>query len=171
MKKKIKIVIFIIVSICILLAICLLATNDAVMNALKISKNNNTNIDTTKKSNNNLNEGIDIMMGDNYFITQLNDIYYNFKDYDGKTIEIEGFPVIIEDYKFVARYGPGCCVGDGIALMEYTYDEDIELEPYDDWIKITGTLNKGNDNGKEFIYIKVLTLDKMNERGQDTVTN
>jgi len=50
--------------------------------------------------------GSRLVIGDDYFITQLNDIYYNVDDYIGKTIEIEGFPLSDPSYKFVGRYGP-----------------------------------------------------------------
>lgn len=43
-------------------------------------------------------------MQDNQFITQINDIYYNFDEYKGKTIQIEGFPMTNGQYVFVGRY-------------------------------------------------------------------
>ena len=49
---------------------------------------------------------VDIVIKDNVFIEQTNDIYYNPEDYLGKTIKIEGFPMSYNGLKFVGRYGP-----------------------------------------------------------------
>lgn len=64
----------------------------------EIKENNEEN---TSSNNSN----VDITVGDNYFVTQINDIYLNFEEYEGKTIEIEGFP-LDNGYTFVGRYGP-----------------------------------------------------------------
>jgi hypothetical protein len=44
----------------------------------------------------------------------------------------------------------------------------------DDWIKVIGTLAKGNDETSDFqdyYYLEVLSIEVMNERGVDTVNN
>ena len=59
---------------------------------------------------------------------------------------------------------------------EYEFDGKIDKELVDEqtWIKIVGTLEKGNDETTDFqdyYYLKVLNLEIMNERGEDTVNN
>lgn len=117
------------------------------------------------------NEKTDIILGDNMFIAQINDIYLNYKDYIGKTIEIEGFPLAYDKYKFVGRYGPGCCVGDGYAYIEYEYDKNIELLSEKDWIKVTGEIEMGYDGRTDYVYIKAKSVEKLDVRGKDTVVN
>ena len=111
----------------------------------------------------------DIVMKDDYFIEQLNDIYYNTDEYLGKTIKIEGFPMVSKEYKFVARFGPGCCVGDGYAYIEYTYDKELELVDEEDWIRVIGVLKKGKMGVAEYVYIEATSVEKLEERGNDTV--
>lgn len=129
----------------------------------EIGKTNQTATATESKN-------IDIVMQDNQFITQINDIYYNFEEYEGKTIQIEGFPMSYEGLVFVGRYGPGCCSGDGYAYLEYEYPEKLQLEDEKDWIRVIGTIEKGNDNGMEYIYIKATSVEKLETRGVDRVT-
>ena len=64
----------------------------------------------------------------------------------------------------------GCCVGDGYAYIEYKYDEELELTDEKDWIKVTGTLRKGNDGITDYIYIDATSIEKLDIRGKDTVT-
>lgn len=105
------------------------------------------------------------------YITQLNDIYLNSSKYLGKTIQIEGFPMSSSELKFVGRYGPGCCVNDEYACMEYQYSENIELVDEEDWIRVKGTIEQGEeDDGTEYIYIKATSVEKLETRGQDTVS-
>jgi len=64
----------------------------------------------------------------------------------------------------------GCCTGDGYAYIEYMYDKEISLVDEEDWIKINGVIEIGNEDGTDYPYIKVITLEKMSERGLDTVS-
>jgi len=134
---------------------------------------NNNNKDTEVEAEaDSVSNKIDLVIGDKYFITQLNEIYLNTEDYLGKIIEIEGFPLSNGQYNFVARYGPGCCSNDAIAYLEYEYDTDLELIDEKDWIKIIGEICKGQDaDGTEYIYINALSVEKKDTRGVDTVTH
>jgi uncharacterized membrane protein YcgQ (UPF0703/DUF1980 family) len=117
---------------------------------------------------------IDIVVGDKYYATQINDWYENFKDYDGKTVEIEGYYIDYSPYSFVGRFGPSCpyCQG-GYVCFEFLTDEDLSKYVSDkDWIKVKGILRKGQDSeAGEFYYIEALSLEKMDQVGMDTVTN
>lgn len=108
---------------------------------------------------------------DDYFMTQINEIYYNPDDYVGKKIEIEGFPMESPDgYKFVGRYGPGCCGNDGYVYLEYVYNkENIPLVVEKDWIKVKGTIKKIVDQTGTVIYIEATSVEKLSTRGVDRV--
>lgn len=124
----------------------------------------------------------DLVIGDNYYDTTITDIYLNPQNYFNKKIEIEGMYLVSDlstEYTFVGRYSlsnlcPSCPVG--YSVVEYQLDGIIDRELVDeqDWIKIIGTLEKGNDassNYQDYYYLKALNLEIMNERGQDTVNN
>ncbi|MBR1883823.1 MAG: hypothetical protein IJ809_02595 [Clostridia bacterium] len=118
----------------------------------------------------------DIVVGDNYFDTTLSDINTNFSEYEGKVIEIEGMYLENTPYTFVGRYSESnlCayCPA-GYSYFEYEWHGDKEFgfkEGGDEWLKVIGVLRTGND-GVEYRYIDVLSLEIMNERGQETVKN
>lgn len=67
---------------------------------------NTDNIDAKNTVTKQLNNEETIVLSDKYFITQINEIYYNIEDYKGRKIEIEGFQMSAEKYTFVGRYGP-----------------------------------------------------------------
>lgn len=117
----------------------------------------------------------EIVVGDNYFDTQIADMNLNFNQYEGKTIEIEGLYFINNPYTFVGRYSlsnicPDCPAGYSYFEYEWNGEEIPELKDEETWIKLVGTLRKGND-GMEYYYIDVASLAVMNEKGLDTVSN
>ena len=120
----------------------------------------------------------DIVIGDNYYDTQIKDIMYNFDSYKGKTIEIEGMFLDMNPYTVVGRYStsalcPYCPAG--YSAFEYVWEgEKIELKDKDSWIKVIGTLCVGNDETSDFqdyYYIQASSIEVMNEKGIDTVSN
>ena len=53
-------------------------------------------------------EKAEIVIGDNYFDTQINDIMLNYSEYNGKTVEIEGMYIdVYSPYTVVGRYSTG----------------------------------------------------------------
>lgn len=152
----------------IILIVLLILIIGGVISVIAISSSKGKEQQQTKKPANSETK-IDIVMQDTQFITQINDIYYNFDEYKGKTIQIEGFPMTNGQYVFVGRYGPGCCSGDGYAFMEYEYPEKLDLEDEKDWIRVIGTIEKGFDEGGEYIYIKATSVEKLETRGVDRV--
>ena len=117
----------------------------------------------------------DIVLKDNYFDTQILDFNTNFDQYEGKTVEIEGLYFENGQYTFVGRYStsnicPYCPTGYSYFEYEWNGDKKPELVDSESWIKVVGTLRKGND-GVEYYYIDSATLELMNEKGQDTVSN
>ena len=121
----------------------------------------------------------DFVMGDNYFDTTVNDIFYNSEDYEGKVIEASGMYLTSTGYSFVGRYStnslcPTCPSGYSVLEFQLQGDIDRELKDTEDWIKVVGTLEIGEDETSGFTkytYLKVISLEIMNERGQETVTN
>jgi len=173
MKKKIIfsaiLVIFIILIIVIINAVnsktqTLQSNNTATNQMVSTSTETENKVDSNSSKEK-------LVLKENFFITQINDIYYNIEDYIGREIEVEGFPMSSESYTFVGRYGPGCCVGDGYAYIEYEYDEKLSLVDEEDWIKVIGTIQQGNDGTTDYIYIDATSVEKMSERGVDTVAN
>lgn len=117
----------------------------------------------------------DIVLKDNYFDTQILDFNTNFDQYEGKTVEIEGLYFENGNYTFVGRYStsnicPYCPTGYSYFEYEWTGDKKPELVDSESWIKVVGTLRAGND-GVDYYYIDAATLELMNEKGQDTVSN
>ena len=121
----------------------------------------------------------DVVVGDNYFDTTINDMYLNYNNYKDKKIEIEGIDFINDPYTFVGRYSesnlcPNCPTG--YSFIEYQLDGKLDYEFTDEkeWIKVIGTLQKANDetsNYEDYFYLKVICLEIMNKRGLETVKN
>ena len=121
----------------------------------------------------------DIVIGDNYYDTTINDMFLNPGTYMDKKIEIEGMYLENLPWTFVGRYSTSnVCVycPEGYSYFEYQLKGKIDREftAKEDWIKVIGTLAKGNDETsdyQDYYYIEVLSIEIMNERGLDTVTN
>ncbi|HEY9574591.1 MAG TPA: hypothetical protein VIR32_03580 [Lachnospiraceae bacterium] len=121
---------------------------------------------------------IDIVVGDNLYVTQINDWYTNFADYAGKSVEIEGYYMDFGGYHFVGRNGPSCpyCTG-GYVNFEFQTDQDMSSYiSIQTWIKVKGILREGliKGSGKRkdqpFYYIEAISVEEMPEVGVDTVT-
>ncbi|WP_313343966.1 hypothetical protein [Sedimentibacter sp.] len=130
----------------------------------------NALLDSMKNSD----DGV-ITIREKLFIAQTNDIYLNPEDYMDKTIKWEGIytevtnPVTNDEYKFVIRYGPGCCGYDGTAGFEILYDGDLPEK--NDWVEAVGKIEMVEENGEEFIAIRLSELTVMDVRGQEFVAN
>ena len=117
----------------------------------------------------------DMVVGDNFFATQINDWYMNPSQYVGKTVEIEGFYINeFAPYEFIGRYGPVCqyCQG-GYVCYEILTDLDMSgVTPIKDWIRVKGVLRQGEDaESGVFGYIEALELEVCPQPGMATVTN
>jgi len=123
---------------------------------------------------------IDMTVGDKLYMTQINDWYENFSDYDGKSVVIDGYYMIFDDkYTFVGRKGPTCpyCTG-GYVNFEFKSDEDLSgLVSESSWVRVTGILRQGTmypgsgQPGGPFYYIEAMSVEKLPEVGLDTITN
>lgn len=111
------------------------------------------------------------------FIAQSNDIYLNPEDYLGKTLTYEGMFFTTSDpfsgthTYYVIRFGPGCCGYDGEAGFEVIWPEGEEA-PYPEdnaWVQVLGTLEEYDRNGWPTLRVRLQSLTKKEERGQETV--
>jgi len=95
---------------------------------------------------------------------------------NGKTIRWEGIYTestnlqTDESYKFVIRYAPGCCGNDGVAGFEILYDGESTPNP-DDWVEAVGKIEMIEENGAEYVAIRLSELNVLDERGQEFVSN
>ena len=107
------------------------------------------------------------------FITQINDIYFNIADYDGKTIVVEGMFQMIpgmdgnEAVPAVYRVGPGCCGNDGWAGFLLNYDGD--LPEVDSWIRVKGTPELIQNDVYVNLYLNVTEMEVKELRGAEFV--
>jgi uncharacterized membrane protein YcgQ (UPF0703/DUF1980 family) len=111
------------------------------------------------------------------FIAQTNDVYLNPDDYLGKTIRLEGlfksenYTKGGKTYCFVIRYGPGCCGYDGSAGFEIAWEGNARSYPkQDEWVEAIGVLKQYKENGAQYLYIALSTLNVLNKRGAEFVT-
>lgn len=121
----------------------------------------------------------DVVLKDKFFDTTIRDMNLNSSDYLGKTVEIEGLYFNNGYYSFVGRYTtsnlcPTC--PPGYSFMEFHLNGTIDREFTNEgeWIKVIGTYKVGNDessNNEDYYYLDVLSLEVMNERGNDTVSD
>jgi hypothetical protein len=148
------------------------STNQGVDPKSYLTLNYNCNIEEDRK---NFNEDkLDITVGDDYYATQINDWYVNFDQYKGKTVEIEGYYIAdYLPYLFVGRFGPTCpyCQGAYVCFEFYTKEDLSHLVSGKDWIKVKGILREDKDESGTFNYIEVMSIEKMDQVGKDTVTN
>ncbi len=126
---------------------------------------------TTQKVEPDMNNILEIK--DNFFIQQTNDMYYNLKDYLGKTIKIEGFVTNYKDNNGDICYGvvrntPGCCGADGLAGVDIRCDG--EYPPIDTWVEVIGVMGKDNTYDSDIPAIQVTSI-REKEEGTTFVTN
>ncbi|MDR2098250.1 MAG: hypothetical protein LBP37_07005 [Spirochaetaceae bacterium] len=111
------------------------------------------------------------------FIAQTNDIYLNPEEYMGRRIKLEGlfksdmYVGSDVNYRFVLRYGPGCCGYDGSAGFEVSWpkDRDAAYPAEDDWVEAVGVLDSYEEDGYPYLYLSLESLEVMDERGAETV--
>lgn len=121
----------------------------------------------------------DIVITTSYYDTTITDIYLNPEDYYNKNIEVEGFYLENSPWTFVGRYSTSnLCVycPTGYSYIEYQLSEPIDENfiGEETWIKVIGTLKKGNDESsdyQDYYYLEALSLEIMNEKGTTTVSN
>lgn len=119
-------------------------------------------------------EGDVLEIGEKMFLTQINDMYYNFDNYKDKTIIVEGMYALFyswdssETAPVVYRRGPGCCGNDGWGGFLLKYGGEYPNE--NDWIRVTGTPELVEEGYYLNLYLNVTSLEVKTERGTEFVT-
>lgn len=105
------------------------------------------------------------------FLTQINDVFYNFEDYEGQLLRVEGMyeSDVIEgkEYHVVYRLGPGCCGNDGWGGFLLNYEG--EWPDINNWIEVEGTPRIVKEESLKWLYLDVTSLKVKEERGAETV--
>ena len=129
--------------------------------------------------------GVDVVIKETFFISQIMDINFNYKDYLGKSIKLEGI------FRHQQRNGrniynvyrlAGCCAADVEFGYEVSWDQnhqgnaaigDPEQGTYpetDDWVEALGVLKRYERNGVPFLYLALSELNVLDKRGAETVS-
>ena len=145
------------------------------------SKDNSNLAGSNSNSNNNSNSS-DVIIDDKdifeirekMFIAQIEDIYYNIEDFDGKYIKVEGMYSVVEpegeiteSVHFVYRNAPGCCGYDGWAGFLLNFDGVFPNQ--NDWIQVIGTPEIVKNGMFEDLYLNVISIEVKDERGAEYV--
>ena len=127
----------------------------------------------------------DVVIKENLFIGQIMDINFNYKDYLGKSILLEGMfrhqqrngRNIYSVYRFA-----GCCAADVEFGYEVSWDQgyqgnaaigDPEHGIYpktDDWVEALGVLKRFEKDGVPFLYLALSGINTLEKRGKETVS-
>lgn len=115
-----------------------------------------------------------IELTEKMYVTYINEIYTNFDDYIGRTIKLQGmfsseyYEPTQTTYDYVYRVGPGCCGNDGsMCGFEFTWNGEMPEE--NDWIEVTGVLDKYDLDGQTYLTLKAQSVTEMSERGEENV--
>ena len=121
---------------------------------------------------------------ENMFLTQVNDINLNYREYLGRTIKLEGFILRNHwnerDYYFVVRNGPDCCGNDGEIGFEISWNPDNDgsgqpmdqrnsFPDVDEWVQAVGVLNSYDFMGQPFLFLTLSELNVLETRGLEHV--
>ena len=129
--------------------------------------------------------GVDLVIKENLFIGQINDVGLNYKNYLGKSIKIEGLFKHQErngkDFFYVYRRTPGCCGADGEIGYELSWDPNYQgintdivskLGVYpntDDWVEVYGVLTRYERDGFPSLYLALSEINVLDKRGAEFV--
>ena len=107
-----------------------------------------------------------LVIGDRFFVHQVNDILLNTQQYLGRTIRYEGIFRTVDwraagyDH-IVMRYAMGCCTREPIGFFILLPDSIYPVPPDHAWVEITGVVEENNG----FLMINAISLIEMEERG------
>ncbi|MDR1397578.1 MAG: hypothetical protein LBJ14_07585 [Desulfarculales bacterium] len=118
-----------------------------------------------------LSERETVEIKENFFLSQISDIYLNPDEYAGKIIKLEGMWFSAEEEgqtnAAVVRYGPGCCLNDALAGFEVVWGEK---NPQNEaWVEACGLLEKYRLEDDEYLRLRLSSLRILERRGKETV--
>ena len=119
---------------------------------------------------------------ENMFLTQIDNIYLNYRDYLGRTIKLEGFFMHDswgdDNWFLVVRGIPDCCGEGAYTGFEVSWDPDyrgIHQNPdisrwpeTGEWVEAIGVLGHYNYMGDR-LFLALTELNILETRGQDFV--
>ena len=114
------------------------------------------------------------VIGERFFVMQIQDVFLNPNNYIGSAIRYEGmffsefWPPTGETFYMVVRFADDCCGGGGIIGFE-VYLGDIQPFPDDTWVEVTGIVELYNDGYGEFLRLVAVSVIEMDERGMEVV--
>lgn len=161
--------------ISILLLMAILFTNIAMAAETKLAQNEEEVAAALQAAGLAQNDILDIR--EKMFLTTVYDIYFNFDNYRGKAIAIEGMFNTMgnvaaldgyDDVYMIYRRSPGCCGNDGFDGYELRFEG--EKPQLNDWIKVWGILRDVKTDGPlPQIYLEVVSMQVLAERGAEFV--
>ena len=128
--------------------------------------------DNIEEEKNNI-KNVDVIISDENFITDMDEVFNNIDDYIGKTMKVEGFIGSIDgdNFKVLRLYDMAhddhsheVTVG-----VNAIYDGEVPAE--DTWVEIIGVIIKEVVDGREQPVIKVSRLEKKFTHGKTKVYN
>ncbi len=148
-------------------------TTEEVITELSTESEFITDVETlTQRQQPNI-EGEEVVIKEKLFITQIEDIYYNFDMYKDKKIVLEGMYALfynqegVKNINAVYRKAPGCCGNDGWAGFFLKYDGEYPKE--NDWIRVVGTPEIVKNGEFSDLYLNVESIEVLDKRGEEFV--
>ena len=138
-------------------------------NGAFVSNDDNSNIYDVDNS------GDTIVIEEKMFMLELNDIYLNYKDYEGKVIKYYGF-VYNDEFTKATVIGREyyCCGYDSYMIgFECDFSENKEkiILENDKWFDVEGVISiKKGENGIEYPFVKITSINEKAQEGQRVVT-
>lgn len=140
-----------------------------------LGKNDPTPVEPQRPISESTLEKEDVLeISEKMYLTQIQDIFLNFSDYEDKTIVVEGMygllfnPEGIKNTPAVYRRGPGCCGNDGWGGFLLRYDGTYPDE--NAWIRVTGTPEIVENGHYRDLYLNVSEIEVLETRGEEFVT-
>ena len=110
-----------------------------------------------------------ITIGERFFVNQMMEIFMNYNQYLGRTLQFEGifqtYSWNDNDFHLVIRYMLGCCSPEEMIGFEILMDENFGVFEDDAWVEVTGVLDLDDD----FLVIRVTNIVELEERGMELV--
>lgn len=168
-KKFMLVIVLILIIVGIIIGID--ALNKDIESVTKVTTTKNEQNETST-NNNTTNSEDTVTLGENLFMTQLNDIYLNYSDYEGKTIELIGFT--FNDWyseSLVVGREYYCCGTDAYIIgFECGFDDTSKEIEYEDdvWVRVVGTIILKETDEGTYPTILINTIEET-EEGTRTV--
>ncbi|MBP3887364.1 MAG: hypothetical protein J6F30_06880 [Cellulosilyticum sp.] len=145
----------------------------------EVDKNNtsdtNESLEIEEENNTDTNSPDVIHIETNNFVKDMDKIFEDLDDYEGKTLTYEGVLVKTEElnnqYAVVRNYdmNHGEHVHSIYVGLEINSDE--ELPEVNSWVNVTGTIKRANSGGEDYPVLQIETITVMPEVGELKVTN